>query len=1022
MQNKTQRTPQRLKNQRPWMPHIAAWLLVSLLIAAFWLHVCSLVAADRVRTMAGVEQNLANLTRVTQEHAARTFRSADQTLRFVMSRYAAVGNKLNLKMLTQHGVIDTDIFNQIGIIDSHGMYQLSNLPFDGPVDLSDREHFKVHLAADTGKLFISKPVLGRASGKWSIQLSRRISFKDGSFGGVAVVSLDPGYFTRFYGDLDLGKGGMSAMYGLDGVIRTWRAGDKEGFGADINASALFSLFAQGQKNGTITTHSVVDGIERTQFFRRVIPYPIAVAAGIATTDVFTTHLQTRAALFLQASLASLLMLALGMGFSLHQRQMQRGIIERKRFTEKLAGSEQRMELALHGADLGLWDWDIASGKFTHNQRMLAMLGYTVEATEANSELFAALLHPDDLPQIKAALYPHLKGDTPGFEVAYRLRHKNQHWVWLMARGKVVERDAHGRAVRMAGTNLDITDSVLAEQQLRVAAAAFESQVGMFVTDAHQVIQRVNHAFTEITGYSAEDAVGQTPRLLSSGRHEAPFYAAIWESIARTGAWKGEIWNCRKNGETYPQWLTITVVKNLVGEVSHYVSTLTDITMRKEAENEIRHLAFFDPLTLLPNRRMLLDRLRHALATSKRSGHEGALLFIDLDNFKTVNDTLGHDKGDLLLQQVAQRLSVCVREGDTVARLGGDEFVVMLEDLSALPHTAATQAKAIGEKILAALNQVYLLTDHVYHSSSSIGVSLFNHYQGGVDALLQRADLAMYQAKAAGRNTLRFFDPEMQTVVTARATLEAGLRQALQDYQFRLYYQPQVGENGRLAGAEALLRWQHPRRGLVLPGEFIPLAEESGLILPIGQWVLESTCVQLSNWATQAEMAQLTLAVNVSARQFHQPDFVLQVLAVLERTGANPQQLKLELTESLLLKDVEDTIDKMHQLKAHGVHFALDDFGTGYSSLSYLKRLPLDHLKIDRSFVLDVLNDADDAIIVSTIVALAHGLGLGVIAEGVETEAQQKFLAELGCPAYQGNLCSQPLALAEFEQFLHQCEA
>ena len=498
------------------------------------------------------------------------------------------------------------------------------------------------------------------------------------------------------------------------------------------------------------------------------------ARTLRSTDVLAAHRQASNALLMEASVVSLLLLALGSVFSLHHRQMLRDMTARKRVAQKLAASEQRMELALDGADLGLWDWHMPSGKFMYDTRMASMLGYATDAPAADSQLFATLLHPDDWPQVKAALYSHLKGETPSFRIAHRLRHQDQRWIWLLARGKVVERDEHGRALRMVGTDLDITERALAEQQLRVAAAVFESQEGMFVTDARHVIQRVNRAFTEITGYSTEDAIGQTPQLLSSGLHDAAFYAAMRDSIAQRGSWQGEIWNRRKNGEVYPQWLTITAVKNAAGEVSHYVSTLTDITTRKAAENEIMHLAFYDPLTRLPNRRLLLDRLQQALVASERSGREGALLFIDLDNFKTLNDTLGHDKGDLLLQQVAQRLTLCVREGDTVARLGGDEFVVMLEDLSALPHEAATQAKAVGEKIIEALNRTYLLAGHVYRSTPSIGVSLFNQRQNSLEELLKRADLAMYEAKAAGRNTLRFFDPEMQTVVTARATPETDL--------------------------------------------------------------------------------------------------------------------------------------------------------------------------------------------------------------------------------------------------------
>jgi diguanylate cyclase (GGDEF)-like protein/PAS domain S-box-containing protein len=562
-------------------------------------------------------------------------------------------------------------------------------------------------------------------------------------------------------------------------------------------------------------------------------------------------------------------------------------------------------------------------------------------------------------------------------------------------------------VAVSAVVLYLRETRKAESDLRIAATAFESQEAMMITDARSVILRVNHAFTDITGYSSEEVVGKTPRMLKSGRHDAAFYAAMWDSLGRTGIWQGEVWDRRKSGEVYPKWLTITAVKGVDGQVTHYVGMHTDITQRKAAEDKIEHLAFYDPLTHLPNRRLLLDRLHQALATSARSARLGALLFIDLDNFKTLNDTRGHDKGDLLLQQVAQRLAACMREDDTVARLGGDEFVVMLEGLGDNPEEAATQAKAVGEKILATLNQPYRLADEEHHSTPSIGIALFADHRDTVDELLKRADLAMYQAKAAGRNTLRFFDPDMQAAVTARAVLEADLREGLREQQFLLHYQGQVDESGHLMGAEALIRWQHPRRGLVSPAEFIPLSEETGLILLLGQWVLETACAQLVDWAARPETASLVLAVNVSARQFRHPDFVAQVLTVLGDSGANPQRLKLEITESLLLDDVEDIIAKMTVLKERGVGFSLDDFGTGYSSLSYLKRLPLDQLKIDKSFVGDVFTDANDAAIVKTIVALAQSLGLAVIAEGVETEAQRDFLAAQGCRAYQGYLFGRP---------------
>ncbi|MFU8788706.1 MAG: EAL domain-containing protein [Methylobacter sp.] len=576
---------------------------------------------------------------------------------------------------------------------------------------------------------------------------------------------------------------------------------------------------------------------------------------------------------------------------------------------------------------------------------------------------------------------------------------------------------HG--LRIASVLCDITQRKQTEAELRIAAAAFESHEAMVITDPNSVILRVNKTFTDSTGYTADEAVGRKMSVLKSGLHDAAFYTAMWECIKHTGTWQGEIWDRRKNGEIYPKWLTITAVTDTSGEVTHFVGTHLDITERKAAEEEIKQLAFYDPLTQLPNRRLLLNLLQQAKAASTRSGMYGAIMFIDLDNFKTLNDTLGHDKGDLLLQQVATRLSTCVRECDTVARLGGDEFVIMLENLSKTLQEAAVQAKTVGEKILAKLNQPYQLASHKHHSTPSIGITLFCNHGRSIDELLKQADIAMYQSKAAGRNTLHFFDQTMQTSLTARASLESNLHRGLQKKQFILYYQAQVDDQGRITGAEALVRWQHSQLGMVSPAEFIPLAEETGLILPLGHWVLETACAQLAAWANQIEMAHLELAVNVSAREFRQADFVDQVLAVLERTGANPHKLKMELTESLLVSNVEDIIAKMTALKTKGVGFSLDDFGTGYSSLYYLKQLPLDQLKIDQSFIRDILIDFNDAAIAKMIVALADSMGLSVIAEGVETEAQRDFLACHGCNAYQGYLFSRPLALGAFEAFVKQ---
>jgi diguanylate cyclase (GGDEF)-like protein/PAS domain S-box-containing protein len=557
------------------------------------------------------------------------------------------------------------------------------------------------------------------------------------------------------------------------------------------------------------------------------------------------------------------------------------------------------------------------------------------------------------------------------------------------------------------TLTDVTEHKRVEAELRIAAAAFESQEGMFVADAKRVILRINRAFSAITGFTAKEAVGQTTRLLKSDRHDEVFSATMWEAVNRTGAWRGEIWSRQKRGEVFPRWLTVTAVRGSDGGITHYVGTLVDITQRKADEAEIENLAFYDLLTQLPNRRLLVDRLQKALVVCARSRQRGAILFIDLDDFKTLNDTQGHDVGDQLLQQVARRLLTCVRASDTVARLGGDEFVVMLEDLSESSQEAATQAKAVGEKILAALAPPYLLAGHEHHSTGSVGGMLFGDHRETVDDLLKRADLAMYRAKAAGRNTLRFFDPRMQVAVSARAALEADLRKGVREGQFVLHYQPQVDGEGRVTGAEALARWQHPRRGLVSPAEFIPLAEETGLIEPLGRWVLESACAQLLAWSARPETAHLTLSMNVSSREFRRPEFVARTLAVIDRTGVDPRKLMFEFTESPLSDDLEETIAKMTAMKAHGERFSLDDFGTGYSSLSSLKHLPLDQLKIDQSFVRDVVTDPNDAAIARTIMALGQNFGLAVIAEGVESVEQRDFLAHQGCCAFQGYLFGRP---------------
>ncbi len=691
------------------------------------------------------------------------------------------------------------------------------------------------------------------------------------------------------------------------------------------------------------------------------------------------------------------------------------ITERKQLEFAVAASEQEFRLLAESMPQIVWITRADGWNIYYNRQWVDYTGLTLE--ESSGHGWSKPLHPDDKQRAWDA-WQEAVNYSGTYSIECRLRRADGEYFWWLIRGVPVL-DVNGNIDKWFGTCTDINEIKISQQNLLIAAAAFESQESMMITDADGVIMRVNEAFTESTGYTAAEVVGKSPRLLKSGRHDADFYRDMWETLLHTGKWQGEIWDRRKNGEVYPNWLAITAVKGSDGNVTHYVGSHIDITERKAAEDEIQNLAFYDPLTRLPNRRLLLDRLNQALASSARNGRAGALLFIDLDNFKNLNDSLGHDIGDLLLQQVTQRLESGIREGDTVARLGGDEFVVMLLNLSKDALESAAQTEAIGDKVLTALGQPYQLATHTYHCTASIGVTLFGDHQQATDELMKQADIAMYQAKKAGRNALRFFDRQMQESISARVSLENELHNALEFEQFHLYYQVQVDSSNHPLGAEILIRWIHPERGMVSPAQFIPLAEESGLILPIGQWVLETTCARLRAWQQNALTRDLSLSVNVSARQFHQADFVAQVESTIQDYGINPRLLKLELTEGILLENIEETAATMNALKQIGVQFSLDDFGTGYSSLQYLKRLPLDQLKIDQSFVRDIASDSSDKAIVRTIVAMAQSLEIEVIAEGVETEQQRQLLLDHGCTHFQGYLFSRPVPVGQFEAMLHQ---
>ncbi|TAK61334.1 EAL domain-containing protein [Methylobacter sp.] len=560
---------------------------------------------------------------------------------------------------------------------------------------------------------------------------------------------------------------------------------------------------------------------------------------------------------------------------------------------------------------------------------------------------------------------------------------------------------------------DVTLDKQAQAHLRVAAIAFESNEPMVITDAKNIILQVNRAFIESTGYSKEEAVGQHINLLKSGRHDAAFYSEMWSCIECNGTWQGEVWDRRKNGEIYPKWLIISVVKGNDGEVTHYVGTHIDITERKAAEEQIKQLAFYDPLTQLPNRRLLQERLKHGIDVERRDGRQLALLMLDLDRFKAVNDSLGHLAGDELLQHVATRITTRLRDVDLVARLGGDEFVVLLEDI-AHPEDAAR----VAEEIIADLSKPFcLMQNEEVQIGASIGISLYPKHGATPEILMDHADAALYQAKDAGRGCFAYFFEDLTLAARERIALESRLRRAIEQDELRVFYQPQVDiASNRIVGVEALVRWLDPVEGLIPPIRFIPIAEETGLILAIGEWVLRETCRQGRQWL-DAGLPPLILAVNVSLQQFRRSGICDLVAAVLAETGFPAKQLELEITESGLMENQDKVTNILNCLRGLGIRLAIDDFGTGYSSLAYLKHFPLDLLKIDKSFIDDIPHLQDDMEIAATIIAMGHILGFKVLAEGVETMAQLAFLQEKGCDMYQGYIKSRPMQAEEFAEFL-----
>ncbi len=764
------------------------------------------------------------------------------------------------------------------------------------------------------------------------------------------------------------------------------------------AAALLSLGAESAAArqagiGGFTVAADYLPVEAVMRELRVPPFDLAPPFTLA--DIWQRHAVLIVMFSVAAALAIIALVALGLG--------RRHLLASQ---AALRASEERLDMVLKGTDVGAWSWDVQTGEAHFNARWAEMLGLQLEAiAPMHIDVWFSRVHPDDLELSEARLLAHLRGDAPQYLCEFRMRHRDGHWLWMEARGKVYAWSEDRQPLQMAGTHADITERKGIEDRLRLSASFLAAaQEGIMVTDADNRIVDVNHAFTTITGYTREEALGRSPTMLSSGRHGSEFYREMWRQLARDGNWRGEIWNRRKDGDVFPEQLSITAVRDGDGHLTHYVAVLSDISYLKEHEQELRRMAHFDSLTGLPNRRLLADRLRQALAHTIRRGGMMAVVVLDLDGFKPVNDAFGHEAGDQVLRQVGQRLKAALRGGDTAARLGGDEFVLVLLEL-----VSREECEQALMRILAALAVDMTVERHgVVSVSASMGATLFPSDDADADTLLRHADQAMYIAKQEGRSRVHIFDALRDREVKVMREGLMQLTRALEQGEFVLHYQPQVDMRmGTVLGVEALLRWQHPQRGLLYPAEFLPMVDGTEQEIALGRWVIEAALAQLRVW--RARGMPLRVSVNLSPRHFMQPGFVAELDTLLGRHAEiDAHDLELELVESADVGDWAQAAQVLAECRELGVSFALDDFGTGYSSLVQLRRLNAQTLKIDQHFVRDMLEDSDDLIIVESVIRLSESFRLSVIAEGVESEDQAAALIALGCARGQGYGIARPM--------------
>jgi diguanylate cyclase (GGDEF)-like protein/PAS domain S-box-containing protein len=962
------------------------------------------------------EENLSSIARLADEHLARTVSETQLALTHVTDRLGQEGEpefekQANLRAILGQEIPQLAHLRSVSVTNTRGeLVAASHRDIPAPVDVHDRDYFRNWLAETQPGIFIGVPVKPRVSvkhdGEWVLTFSLPILGRGGEFLGVALATVDPGYFARLYSAIDIDRRTQITVMRGDGILLARFPHVEDLMGKSVAHGPIFQEGLSRSDEGMLRYTSVVDNTDRLSAFRRLKDYPLVLVVGMSGSDIKRQWGERTFYVVL------LTLIFLGILTRLHFRQ-RRQLEGAEAARAALEENEQRFRSLFDEAPVGHALNRRSDGHFLAiNSAFAEITGYTREELNRLSywDLTPERYADEEARQLHAL-------DTNGRYGPYQKHYirKDGSLVAVRLSGSLVTTpDGEKRIISVVE---DISRYERAESRVKLLASVFEhSGEGFLITDHENRIIEINPSFTKLTGYRPEEVIGRNPKLLSSGRATPEQYREMWEAIRDKGVWQGEIWDRHKNGHIYPKWLTVSVVRDDQGRITHHIGSFTDITEHKAAEERIHYLAHHDALTQLPNRFNLHGRLEQALAAAERDHRQVAVMFIDMDRFKNINDSLGHHVGDALLVEVAQRLRDSTRHSDIVARLGGDEFVVVLTEteIAAIP--------ALAGKIISRLGEAYFIAERELSSTPSIGISVYPEDGDSVEELMKNADTAMYHAKAMGRNNYQFFAASMNESAAEGLALESGLRRALEREEFLLHYQPQIEiASGRIIGFEALIRWQHPEMGLIPPFKFIPIAEETGLILPMGKWVVEEALRQLAAW-DKLGVSGLRMAVNLSAHQLRDPTLQEFLVAELARHGLDGKRLELEITESVAMQHPERTTPVLDRLRELGIELAIDDFGTGYSSLAYLKKLPLDRLKLDRSFVMDIEHDSNDATISAATISLAHSLGLAVVAEGVETAAQLEFLRSLNCDFAQGYYFSKPLPAEECTALLVKAEA